>query len=303
MPLLCDLGWHRPRPMARWNEGFYFTTCARCACDLVRTAYGRWGAPRGYRVVWQAAAPRNAVTAALVRNQDGGSELPIQEVLRHLHDGDPDNGHAAQNPENDPVGPGEDGSEAGTEEPIAPAATESVRPKAFSPSRIPDFMDRPTRADAWEAQPRSYLIKAAPVVAAGGLAPPPAPETPDGREEPGWLQFRAQGLVDRIRSAAAAFPDDGSTGHVSETRRARRTLLAIIPIFAALFALLIWATLRESAGPSGVESEMPAGFGSGEGAPAYVAASVLNCRAGPAREARSVTILARGVTQSIASRA
>lgn len=95
MPVLCQLGWHLPQPLARWNDGYYFTRCRRCGSDLIRTLYGRWQIPRGFRVVWQSRPPKSHVSAQLVR--DGGSrtsgtrrsnaprsELPIEEVLRHL---------------------------------------------------------------------------------------------------------------------------------------------------------------------------------------------------------------------------
>jgi fused signal recognition particle receptor len=90
MPLLCELGWHRADPLARWNAGYYFTTCERCGEDLVRTAYGGWRVPRGYRVVWQSKAPETARAAELI--PDGSldrapvdqMELPIQELLRQL---------------------------------------------------------------------------------------------------------------------------------------------------------------------------------------------------------------------------
>ena len=103
MPFLCRLGWHQPKPVARWNCGYYFTTCARCDQDLVRTAYGRWHVPHGYRVVWQAQPPANAVSAALVRDRAaagpaGGTELPIQEVLRHIQNGTPAGGEQATDP-------------------------------------------------------------------------------------------------------------------------------------------------------------------------------------------------------------
>jgi hypothetical protein len=52
MNLLCDLGWHRPAGLPRWNDGYYFSRCGRCGQDLVRTAYQKWHVPRGYRIVW-----------------------------------------------------------------------------------------------------------------------------------------------------------------------------------------------------------------------------------------------------------
>jgi hypothetical protein len=90
MPLLCELGWHRPDPLARWNAGYYFTTCGRCGRDLVRTAYGGWRVPKGFKIVWQAKPPESATAAELVPDPEAGHvngaqmELPIQEVLRHM---------------------------------------------------------------------------------------------------------------------------------------------------------------------------------------------------------------------------
>ena len=54
MRLFCSLGWHHPKGAARWNNGYYFTRCARCGHDLVRTARGPWRVPQGHRVVWPA---------------------------------------------------------------------------------------------------------------------------------------------------------------------------------------------------------------------------------------------------------
>jgi hypothetical protein len=90
MPLLCELGWHRADPLARWNAGYYFTTCGRCGRDLVRTAYGGWRVPKGFKIVWQAKPPEGATAAELVPDPDAQPasgdqmELPIQEVLRHM---------------------------------------------------------------------------------------------------------------------------------------------------------------------------------------------------------------------------
>lgn len=55
MGLICRLRGHRAdRIGARWNGETCFGRCARCGCDLVRTADRPWRAPRGYRIVWQA---------------------------------------------------------------------------------------------------------------------------------------------------------------------------------------------------------------------------------------------------------
>ncbi len=70
MPLLCELGWHRPDQLARWNDGYYFSKCSRCGRDLVRTAYGSWQLPKGYRVVWQPKPPETREEIALVPSGD-----------------------------------------------------------------------------------------------------------------------------------------------------------------------------------------------------------------------------------------
>lgn len=66
LPLLCALGRHRTDPLAQWNDGYYFARCKRCGHDLVRTAFGDWTIPQGYRVVWAAEAPASD-PATLVR--------------------------------------------------------------------------------------------------------------------------------------------------------------------------------------------------------------------------------------------
>ena len=40
--------------MPRWNGGYYFSRCGRCACDILRRPEGRWKRPpRGFRVAWK----------------------------------------------------------------------------------------------------------------------------------------------------------------------------------------------------------------------------------------------------------
>ena len=55
--LLCRFGQHRPQSGARWNQGYGFTTCERCGCDLVRSMIDGWRVPLGYRVVWRPPEP------------------------------------------------------------------------------------------------------------------------------------------------------------------------------------------------------------------------------------------------------
>ncbi|MEA3010911.1 MAG: hypothetical protein QOJ91_2603 [Sphingomonadales bacterium] len=66
MSFLCRLGRHRPRGIPRWNDGFYFATCERCGCDLVRTAFQSWHVPSGYRIVWSDRPPADRPEVTLV---------------------------------------------------------------------------------------------------------------------------------------------------------------------------------------------------------------------------------------------
>ncbi len=90
---LCAMGWHRPDPVARWNDGYYFTRCLRCGEDLVRTAYSGWQVPKGYKVVWQGKPPPGRPSADLVPAQQEPASAPpaaaglapTGERLRHLN--------------------------------------------------------------------------------------------------------------------------------------------------------------------------------------------------------------------------
>lgn len=88
LPLLCRLGRHEPGGLAHWNDGYYFARCRRCGHDVVRTAYGRWTIPRGFRVIWGPHPPRDAPAARLFP-VDGPPapvgdrvEFPIAEPVR-----------------------------------------------------------------------------------------------------------------------------------------------------------------------------------------------------------------------------
>ena len=58
MPVFCKMGAHAPATTPVWNNGFYFSACGRCGCDLVRGAHDRWRAvPKGFKVVWRQRPP------------------------------------------------------------------------------------------------------------------------------------------------------------------------------------------------------------------------------------------------------
>ncbi len=87
------MGWHRPDPVAHWNDGYYFTRCLRCGEDLVRTAYSGWQVPKGYKVVWQGKPPPGKPSADLVPAEQEPAAAPaaasgpaaMRGRLRHLN--------------------------------------------------------------------------------------------------------------------------------------------------------------------------------------------------------------------------
>ncbi|HEY1606826.1 MAG TPA: hypothetical protein VGF77_14640 [Allosphingosinicella sp.] len=55
MDIFCRAGRHSRTPDEPvWNNGYWFSSCKRCGCDLVRRGGGRWRtAPNGFKVVWK----------------------------------------------------------------------------------------------------------------------------------------------------------------------------------------------------------------------------------------------------------
>lgn len=147
MRLLCALGRHRPEPWPRWNAGYYFARCRRCGRDLVRTAYGDWGIPKGCRVVWQTTPPEKALTAYLaIGTATAHAAYPltrptIEDVLRTLGPGIP--------PDIEPVQAQDDRTDTAEAdaEPFAQEEVPETLPpakavaEAPAPHRLPDFMD------------------------------------------------------------------------------------------------------------------------------------------------------------------
>ena len=59
MRLLCLLTKHQPIPSNIWNDGYYFSRCSGCDCEMIGRG-GRWQSiPRGFKVVWR---PRDGAT-------------------------------------------------------------------------------------------------------------------------------------------------------------------------------------------------------------------------------------------------
>lgn len=218
----CELGWHRPEPIARWNDGYYFARCRRCGRDLVRTAYGRWQVPRGFRVVWDPSRPENAVSAELVPIEDGaegagGSDLPIQAVLRHLHQEEQQIGHPA----------------AGNHE--ATAAAEPPRGRRVGVTYIPDFMDDANTDTSW----RTHRPGDGPLAAAERKA-----------TEPLGLQRPRSGLLELV------LPAGGAGAEPAAAPDTRRPALAAGALVLLVVVLLLATGGREPrpAAPTGDQS-------------------------------------------------
>lgn len=76
MKLICHALGHEAEHAGLWNEGYFFASCARCRCDLLRTD-GAWSAvPNGYRVAWKPGYHRHAVASDFRRNLPLMPEAP-----------------------------------------------------------------------------------------------------------------------------------------------------------------------------------------------------------------------------------
>lgn len=68
MTIKCALQGHAAGDDCVWNEGYFFSDCARCGRGLVRTS-GNWRAiRRGYRIVWRSGSHRHAIPSNFKRN-------------------------------------------------------------------------------------------------------------------------------------------------------------------------------------------------------------------------------------------
>lgn len=155
MRLLCALGRHRPEPWPRWNAGYYFARCKRCGRDLVRTAYGDWGIPKGCRVVWQTTPPENAVTAYLAADTEAAhaafsSTRPtIEEVLRTLGPGIPPDIEPGRAPDSTTDTAEAHAEPAAQDEIWVPIPHAEANAEPPAPNRREDFMDDDNDA-LWE---------------------------------------------------------------------------------------------------------------------------------------------------------
>jgi hypothetical protein len=64
MPVSCIAGQHAVAPGEVRNQGFGFSNCLRCGCDMVRSTHDWQVVPRGFRVVWRHGPPRQTEISA-----------------------------------------------------------------------------------------------------------------------------------------------------------------------------------------------------------------------------------------------
>lgn len=72
MTILCIVLGHTASSSRRHNQGFDFTLCHHCGCDLIRAAdEGEWGeVPKGYKVAWRSRPRTGDAAAVSVRMQN-----------------------------------------------------------------------------------------------------------------------------------------------------------------------------------------------------------------------------------------
>jgi hypothetical protein len=307
MNLLCSLGRHAPRAAPRWNDGYYFATCRRCGQDIVRTAYKGWHVPRGYRVVWAPTPPQDRPKVALAPETPAPVPPSAPEAPAPIEpqaapapprpDPGDEGQHDAGAPEASPAGRKRrilpiEAVLARLREERATGTEPAAAPAPPAPSNRPywDFMDEAPQPEA--ASPATPIPT--------GLRPPHEtivePSRPSKTPRKPWLR---QALA---RQARRLVPREGNRPWV---------IAAAAFVMAASIAVLA-VTLSPPSRPEPAEIPIgetqplfPAPAPSAATAPggdAYVTASVLSCRAAPARQARRVRNLGRGDAVRILAR-
>lgn len=270
MNLLCRLGRHRPRGIPRWNDGYYFATCARCGADLVRTAFQSWHVPSGYRVVWSDRPPASRPEVALMPREDDPPAAAGESGSRA------ELAQPADPPDAEPAPEADRDRSAGDERPVEPAAAPDETPvlsEGSRPGRLPieevlaqlnaEDSAEPARETATappEAPPRRrrstwdfmdddpFREGAPPGFAAGGRAPAretapgPAPPGEPERDEAGPPRRDRGERWRRVRSALHNFwsgPDEP-----------KPTLVIALALALALVITAAMALALRSAGSS-----------------------------------------------------
>lgn len=303
LPFLCELGWHTPGATPRWNNGYYFTPCARCGRDLIRTAFGKWHVPRGYRVVWQAERPSDTPSAALaplpkqpdpsVAEENDLEQRIVRQVIQQLRDANLVAGETPLDPPALETLPPEEAVTALTIE-EHPAAV--VSPPPVRRSSIPDFMDdqgSPSFPSPGQGVTMDFAHD-------GGLATTYLEDRDTSDEAGGGSALRMlRGWRDnaqRMHSARRTHPRSSAARHMPPA------MLVILTI--VILSTAAWVVLGRnlSAFDDRRSQATEAAMTPAQSLPVFVTASTLNCRSAPAREAGAVTILTRGTQVSAVAR-
>jgi hypothetical protein len=323
MNFLCSLGRHTPRAAPRWNDGYYFATCRRCGQDIVRTAYEAWHVPRGYRIVWATTPPQDRPQVALAPEFPPPAPPAAPESPAPVESPHPAPAAAAPGepavPSPEPERPDPDDEEG--HDPGPPQAASSRRKRRILPIEALLARLREERAPAVEA--------------AQTPAPPASPNRPywDFMEE--GPQPEASAPVPPVPTATGLRLSHETQAESSRPPRPPRTawlrqalakiarrlvpkegnrpwvIAAAAFVMAASIAVLA-VTLSPPSPPEPAEAPIgetqplfpaPApSAATAAGADSFVSASVLSCRAAPARQARRVRNLGRGDAVRILAR-
>jgi len=296
MPLLCELGWHDAIPAARWNEGYYFTKCRRCRQDLVRTAYSGWHIPNGFRIVWQGRPPGDRPSARLVVDPDvSGQQSRSSPAL------DEDAVSPGRNPEAGPL-------------PIQ-AVLDQLGPPVAEAGALPNAAEATPIVPQAERAPRRALEDSSVWDEIMGVPPGSRVSRPSSTGEQAAATSPAGEDLLRVSSArrrligALKRRGQGETAHESDNdvadeaptprfgRWAPALILLPVGLLALAAALLGEWTSRPA--PPPVRSEAPRVVAPVQATPAFVSASLLNCRTSPTEDAATVRRLARGEPLSV----
>jgi hypothetical protein len=68
MGVMCWILGHAARDTGLWNDGYFFSRCKRCQCDLIRTDGSFSPVPWGFQVKWRSGLYRHAVASDFKRN-------------------------------------------------------------------------------------------------------------------------------------------------------------------------------------------------------------------------------------------
>jgi hypothetical protein len=283
MSLLCSLGLHRPEGVPRWNDGYYFTKCGRCGRDLVRTAYGRWDVPRGYRIVWQAQPP---VGRPDIKLEPAGSELEPAQSTAQAEAAVPDEPVSTASAGEDAKPKGRKAKRSAAEVPGEAQAGESQAATPRTPSNYPDFMDD----DFGRSPPKRRIPRPAPT------------EDPYAGEGTAAALATLPRLLDSLRRPRVEQVEEDEPEQLPLSRGSMYFIFGGAALAALIVAAVIVALYRGpiqrtadrdpiGAGDTPFAVEEPA---QDMGSVAFVTASLLSCRSAPSLQAPRLRSLARG---------